>query len=246
MLEKQTTFKTFDDLALFLVKAEKSRKEKPNLHRSVLRFLVPTSIVAAGKKFSAILLRTEKLISLEEMMLQLSWEACFRGIQTKDWFVLFELVMKFSTKEAFKTKIPWYIGVLYESSPRGGTWFSNHPALRKSEMLNRKFFNTDKKATSLLELISDNLSLSKPKSFINIVCEEISIQKPKATELNFIGVGYKDMGNLGDPGSLKPGDVPISEFDFLSLSLDSEKEQLFIVGLKEYLALKDKILKSMK
>lgn len=98
----------------------------------------------------------------------------------------------------------------------------------------------DNEVTTLLKSITSELALIKPKVFIDIVCEEIVVQKPKAQELVFIGKGYKDKGNLGDPGTLKPGEVPLSVYDFLSLSFDDEKEQYFSEALKEYLDLKRK------
>lgn len=238
-MKNKFSFSNFEDLVLHLVREENQKVKKPDRPRRVFRLLVPLSPIAAGKKFSALLLSTNVLISDKDLMNQLLWETCFRGIQTKDWLVLFELVLKSSQTFEFRQTLPSVLGILYESSPRGGTWFSNHPPLRKSEFLNREIF-LDSEVTTLLKSITSKLSITKPKIFIDIVCEEIVVQKPKAQELVFIGKGYKDKGHLGDPGGLKPGEVPLSVYDFLSLSFDDEKEQYFSESLREFLDLKRK------
>lgn len=238
-MKNKVSFSSFEDLVFHLVREENQKVKKPDRPRRVFRLLVPLSPLAAGKKFSALMLSTNVLISDKDLMNQLLWETCFRGIQTKDWLVLFELVLKISKNLGSRHLLPSVLGILYESSPRGGTWFSNHPPLRKSTLLNKEIL-LDNEVTTLLKSITSKLDLTKPKVFIDIVCEEIVVQKPKAQELVFIGKGYKDKGNLGDPGGLKPGEVPLSVYDFLSLSFDDEKEQYFSEALKEYLDLKRK------
>jgi hypothetical protein len=130
-------------------------------------------------------------------------------------------------------KLSWYIGVLFESSPRGGTWFSNHPPLRKGRLANRRTAEVGEKRETVLDRITRELSLVKPSKFIEISVNEVTVQYPKADKPRFIGVGYKDKGNIGKPG-LKPGEVPLSDYDFVSLQLNEEDELKFSKALQQY------------
>jgi hypothetical protein len=226
-------FNNFQDLAAFIIRSKKSevRIANPTLWR--LKLLVPLSIQSAGKKFSA--LRFETSVSSPEKMLdQILWQACFRGIQTFEWFVAFEIISRYILKlESCNRKLPFMLGILLESSPRGGTWFSNHPALRRGRVSTMMFDGEERKGESLLKRISTELGLTKPEKFVDLTPTLVEVSIPKPTELRFIGVGYKDKGSLGEPG-VKPGDVPLSDYDFLFLSLSEELETKFTEKLREY------------
>lgn len=240
-MEKIKMFNDFVDLAQYLYCVEKSRREHLDLPRSVHRFLIPLSIVKAGSTFSALLVTTQSLISKQELKRQVAWEACFRGIQTFEWFVLFELINSDIKSETLRHQNPWYLGILYESSPRGGTWYSNHPALRKSREIAKKRVY-DRKEQSLLDVISSNLQLTKPTIFTQLKLEEIEVRKPKPRELRFVGIGYKDQGSLGDSAALRLGDVPLCAYDSLLLSFD-DSEKSFTNHLQTYLNFKKEFLK---
>lgn len=204
-----------------------------------IRYLVPSSIQRSGKKFSAHVLEVAGYVSPRALLGQLVWEALFRGIQTYSWFVAFELICRYALKDkASQSLLPFYLGVLLESTPRGGSWFSNHPALRKTDIASRSIQHKQEQGETLLERITRELKPTKPTNFLEVIFREnVQLSYPKAVEVNFIGVGYKDHGSLGDPSSIRMGDVPLSEFEYLSESFRPDVEKVWEKNLEKYLGI---------